>query len=65
MNLPTDYCRCQGAYAGRVCDRTERCARHLALRTDPDHGYISQAALLCYSGYSFFIPSQETCDVQR
>ena len=55
MNLPTDHCRCLGAYDGRVCDRTERCARHVALRTDPKQHYVNCAALLCYSSYSFFI----------
>jgi len=58
MNLPADYCRCHGAYSGRVCDRAERCARHLALRTDSPCRFVNQAALLCYSGYTFFIEAK-------
>lgn len=54
--LPADRCRCQGAYDRRVCDRTEHCARHLALRSDPKQRFVNCAALLCYSGYTFFIP---------
>lgn len=65
MRLPYDYCRCHGAYDQRTCDRTEHCARHLALRSDPEHAYISQAALLCYSGYTFFVAAPEAHDVQN
>lgn len=65
MNLPADYCRCHGAYSGRVCDRAERCARHLALRTDPPQQFVNQAALLCYSSYTFFVAAPESRHVQR
>ena len=50
-----DEARCIGAFEGRVCERAETCLRHLALRTDPQGAYISQAAWLCHSSWQFYI----------
>lgn len=55
MTLPSDRCRCFGQHDDSRCPRADRCARHLALRTDPPGVYASCADRLCYSGYSFYI----------
>lgn len=61
MHLSPDQCRCLGDYERRVCDRAHRCARHLALHKEPQAQYTTCVALLCYSGYTFFLEaSRET-----
>lgn len=60
MTLDRDRCRCCGEHAGEICERRDRCARHLALRSEPRPAYRDCASRLCYSGFSFFLEEDES-----
>lgn len=53
--MHADRTRCLGDHAGDRCERADRCARHVALRSDTFDDYRSCADRLCYSGFTFFI----------
>lgn len=57
-----DFCRCTGQHEDARCPRADRCARHLALRTDPPDTVASCSDRLCYSGFTFYL---EVADVAR
>lgn len=58
--LDSDRCRCLGTGTEGRCPRADRCERHLALLIDPPAEYHTCADRLCYSGYTFYLETEES-----
>lgn len=57
--LDHDRCRCLGMDGDGRCLRADRCERHLTLLIDSPAEYHTCADRLCYSGYTFYIATEE------